>query len=227
METISIRTIPAQKHPFQWDVTALRKYGTHTRNLFIWTSLHNYKDPLVPLYLSLCPNVTNVLLWSDLTDPQLEQLARLPLTDLSISFSEVYSKPNLFPLFSKITHLEALINVESESQFTLFENFTSITHLMVSTQSNLSILPRLFKKLPTLRVLIMMVGQHRPAIGVVGHYDPNEDDPRIVKMVPNLDDRSDDWLVRIRKGRDIWTLADEAVRERQKLNGSLQRSATD
>ncbi|TFK65791.1 hypothetical protein BDN72DRAFT_180238 [Pluteus cervinus] len=154
--------------------------------------------------------------------PVLEQLAHLPLTDLSISFGEVYKKPNLFPLFSKITHLEALIHIESEDQCTIFEKFTSITHLMVSTQSNRSILPLLFTKLPTLQVLIVMLGEHRPAIGVVRYYDSNKDDPRIVRLVPDPEDQSDEWLVRIRKGRGIWSLADETVRERQKLKGCFE-----
>lgn len=170
-ETIAIRAFPpAQHYPTSWNINldSLTKFGIHTRNLFLWVSPYpssSYYEPLTARYISLCPNLTNLVLWSahsmDIPDDQLDQIAHLhALTHLSINLKKISStaweNPDLMRVFKKITHLHNVAIIYSSNDFTLFDCFTSLTHLTFPFPSDKDLISPLLIKLPKLEVLVVL-----------------------------------------------------------------------
>ncbi|TFK69598.1 hypothetical protein BDN72DRAFT_897170 [Pluteus cervinus] len=232
MKTFALTTLPpVQKYPFPWDVHTLHTHGKHVRNLFIWKSDHHTPNlgSLASHLISLCANITDLVLWtkgSSLSGIELEQISRLDhLTHLSINLSKVpksaWEKPELAQTFSRITHLENVADIETNEDLIVFEHFISITHLAISGCGQ-DILLLLFTRLPMLEALILWDVDDRDTLMVVDQFNPNEDDPRVVKVACAAGGDVDAWLSEVQKGQGMWGLADQAVRERQKLKAALQ-----
>ncbi|TFK63220.1 hypothetical protein BDN72DRAFT_847833 [Pluteus cervinus] len=229
METLAIRTIrPAQKYPGSWDITTLSKYGIHTRNLFLWISSPHF-DSLAEQYSSLCPNITNLVIWlayPSLPIPQLEQIANLQaLTHLSLNLNRVpssaWDNPKLLRVFNRITHLHNVATISSQWDMALFKHFTSITHVTFQYPSEKRLVPLLLTKLPaSLEVLVILEGNYTH-IDHISIYKSSLDDPRVVNIVCQADKELDEWLLDVQKGQGIWGLADQVVRERKKVQQGL------
>ncbi|TFK65786.1 hypothetical protein BDN72DRAFT_845168 [Pluteus cervinus] len=232
-ETFATRTFrPAQKYPASWDVDILSKYGIHTKHLFIWISplpSSPYYDPLAAEYISLCPNLTDLVLWSahstDISSDQLDQLAHLQaLTHLSINLkripSSAWENPELVRLFKKITHLHSVAHFSCKEDIDMFERFTSITHLTFYP-NNESLVALLLTKLPaSLEVLVILEG-HYADIDRISTDKPSVGDSRVINIACQADKQLDEWLLDVQKGQGIWGLADQAVRERKKIQEGL------
>ncbi|TFK69599.1 hypothetical protein BDN72DRAFT_959467 [Pluteus cervinus] len=238
METFAIRTYPpAQNYPVSWSVDTLVKYGVHTRNLFVWTSPYPSSpsyDPLASKYISLCPNLTNLVLWSahsmEIPYAQLEEIAHLhSLTHLSINLKKIpslaWENSTLLRVFEKITHLHNVALIDSSDDITLFNHFTSLTHLTFPYLSDEAFIPLFLTSLPTLEALIVLENHYNGVDSMsVRHDCPlSVDDPRIVKIAcqSQAEKELDEWLLQVQEGQGIWGLADQAIREGQKQKGQL------
>ncbi|TFK63810.1 hypothetical protein BDN72DRAFT_963657 [Pluteus cervinus] len=235
-ETFAIRTFPpAQNYPTSWDVNiaTLTKYGIHTRNLFIWISpfpSSPYHDPLAAEYISLCPNLTNLVLWSahsmDLPTPQLDAIANLQaLTHLSLNLKKISSSdwenPKLIRVLNRITHLHSVMIIASEQDITMFKHFTSVTHFVFPYPSDEDLVPRIWETLPTVEVLILLDYTNVDHISVRHDSQASMDDPKTVRIACRSDNELDEWLLDVQKGRGFWGIADQAVRERRKQKAEL------
>ncbi|TFK63186.1 hypothetical protein BDN72DRAFT_964069 [Pluteus cervinus] len=217
METVVVLTARTK---YKWEITSLEKYGKHTRNLLLWINLYHDQDCPAERYLTNCPNVTNLVLWVDYVDVPLKEAARLkiPLSQLSIDLEGVTEiTPELTQLFSKITHLESLGTLDSETELAPLRQFTCLTHLSIPETSNQGLVPTLFSLLPSLQVLVLsLIGSRSCLMGPDGSFDPKSDDPRIVRMAWQSGKEVQEWLLDIQEGRGMWGLADEAVWERKR-----------
>ncbi|TFK65029.1 hypothetical protein BDN72DRAFT_219234 [Pluteus cervinus] len=227
MRTIAIRAVPhAQKYPRRWSTEALKKYGKYTRNLFLWiTSGHN--DSITPDdYLSWCPNVTNLVLWTDQEYFPRIHLASLPLTHLSTNLEDISDMtPELKQLFSKITHLEVLNCISSSHDFFRLQPFTSITRLAVPSASSKKIPPMLFVEHPTLEVFVFADsgdGLDTP-LRLEDNFDYKLHDPRIVELTCEYENEIDEWLLDVETGLGLWGLADDVAQQRKVLKMLLQQ----
>ncbi|TFK69565.1 hypothetical protein BDN72DRAFT_878359 [Pluteus cervinus] len=237
-ETFAIRKFaPPQNYPGPsgWSIDTLITHGIHTRNLFIWTSPYpssDCYDPLAAKYISLCPNLTNLVLWSahsmEIPYAQLNEIAHLhSLTHLSINLKKIpslaWENSELLRLFEKITHLHNVAIIESSKDITLFNHFTSLTHLTFPDLSDETLIPLFLTRLPTLEALIVLTDHpnHFSRISVRHDCQWSVDDPRIVKIACQsyADKELDEWLLEVQERRGIWGLADRAIRERQKQKG--------
>ncbi|TFK65035.1 hypothetical protein BDN72DRAFT_846117 [Pluteus cervinus] len=228
LRTLVVQSISRKnKHPFRWNISTIERYGIHTRNLFFWTSSQGQIQDFSPYrVLELCPNVTNLLLWTDKKDSPIEHLGRLPLTHLSFELNDISEMtPELGQLFSKITHFEALGSFTSEHDLEQLREFTSITHLAIPDTSRLDLLPMLFANHPTLEVLIFLDGHgsRDEVLSVDAAFDPGMDDLRIVKMTCQHERQVEEWLLDVEMGLGIWGMADDAVQERKTSRDAVQR----
>ncbi|TFK65780.1 hypothetical protein BDN72DRAFT_845160 [Pluteus cervinus] len=224
VRTVAIRTEPRhQSHPTRFNINILQTYGVHTRNLFLWLSSRHNQGFTPDQYLSWCPNITNLLLWTDIDEAQLKLLGNLPLTHLSIDLDDVPNRtPELTRVFSKITHLETLSAIHSDSDRDKLKDFSSLTHLAIPNESNWDILPTFFTNFPTLQVLIYLDGGSGDPMGLVDGFDPNLDDPRVVKLACKPGNEIKEWLLDIQTVEGMWDLAAKAVLERKKLKEAAQ-----
>ncbi|TFK69582.1 hypothetical protein BDN72DRAFT_608223 [Pluteus cervinus] len=224
--TVAIRAdkLTRRRYPFPWHINALERYGVHTQHLFIWTSSENDKndEDLQPVQcLSFCPNVTNLVLWtdSDLNQAEVELMSHLPLTHLSINRRMGQlpgDAPVLTRLFSRMTHLEDLGGFTRSCDLEMFKYLTSLTHLAIPDTGNAGV-AMLFGNIPTLQVLVFSIGGE--AIGIAnwvsGATSLDVDDPRVVRVTFRHDSQVEEWLLDVQEGRGMWGLADEAVRKRK------------
>ncbi|TFK65038.1 hypothetical protein BDN72DRAFT_962834 [Pluteus cervinus] len=227
LRTLIIRTVPiTNQYPFRWQISTLEKYGKHVRNLFIWWSRRQVEDLNPDKCLSLCPNVTNLLLWTERKDVPVDKMVHLPLTHLSFNLDDTPEMtPEIIQLYSRITHLETISTTTTEEKLAQLKHFTSITHLAVPNTSRFDILPRFFTNRPTLEVLIFLDpgSSYKDPLRLDGVFDPKSDDPRIVRMTCQPDCEVEEWLLNIQMGRGMWEMAEGAVREQKKLRDAVQR----
>ncbi|TFK65764.1 hypothetical protein BDN72DRAFT_880721 [Pluteus cervinus] len=221
-----IRTVVVQPnrggYPSRWDISTIEKYGIHVRNLFLWTR----GSPSPTRFLAHCPNVTNLLLWTDEKDFPIDQLGQLRLTHLSVELSIIpHMTPEVTELFHKITHLEEIGRLTSERDLERLKELTSITHLAIPAKSRQDLLPRLFGHHPTLEVLIVLDddGPLDEPLHVDAAFDSRVDDPKIVRMFFELERLVEDWLLEVEMGQGIWGIADNAVQERKELRDAVRR----
>ncbi|TFK65032.1 hypothetical protein BDN72DRAFT_846115 [Pluteus cervinus] len=227
MRTVVVqRTSGTDKYPWQWKTTILQKYGIHVQNLFLWTYGPQIDYPNPDEYLSLCPNVTNLVMWTERDITLIEKLPRLPLTHLSFDLSDIPSMtPELSQLFSKITHVDVMTGANTEPRLDQLKHFTSITHLAVPEVTPWNLLPRILETNLTLQVLILLDGRCRrdAPLRLEGGFDPKVDDPRIMKVTCQPGCEIEEWLLDVQKGRGMWGIADDAVRERKVLRDAARQ----
>ncbi|TFK69583.1 hypothetical protein BDN72DRAFT_608253 [Pluteus cervinus] len=230
IETISIafksdRVLSPLKYPFRWDISTLERYGVHTRYFFIWDSDFRRGGAKPAQYFSLCPNITNLVLWcdSDLDQADVESLSFLPLTHLSVNLERLPEPTaKVIELYSRITHLELLDGFDLETGPTIIQCFTSLTHIAVPEchRHNQDIVPFLVGNIPTLQILIVSIGGD--AIGLK-ELNFEVDHPGVVGVSFKIDSQVEDWLLDVQEGRGMWGFADEAVRERKGVQGGVKK----
>ncbi|TFK69600.1 hypothetical protein BDN72DRAFT_840194 [Pluteus cervinus] len=225
-QTLAVQRIPpSRKYPLQWQLNSLEIYGKHVQHLFVWMSAY-YNGPISQdQYICLCPNITNLVLWTQ-NHPDRTHLARmshLPLTHLSTDTTGLpKSTPELYPLFSRITHL-TIVNSTLEHERPT--RFTSLTHLAIPNPYDKTIVVFILRCYPTLKALVLW--EHGTAFKVVGGFKPSVDDPRVVRM--NITMRNNNpvrnWLLDVKDGQGVWGLADETVGKRWNLKEALHKTS--
>ncbi|TFK59534.1 hypothetical protein BDN72DRAFT_883935 [Pluteus cervinus] len=142
-----------------------------------------------------------------LSSDLLDHIARLrALTHLSINlkklFSSAWETPELIQLFERIriTHLHNVAIIRSEVDITMFEYFTSITHLTFPYPSNENLIPLLLTKLPTVEVLVILDGNYADVDGI-SVYKSSVDDSRVVNIACQDDKEVDEWLLDVVQDR--------------------------
>ncbi|TFK69590.1 hypothetical protein BDN72DRAFT_840185 [Pluteus cervinus] len=227
MQTVAICAIQhgqALSYPPSRGISTLHRYGNHTHNLFIWLSKYHLSEFTVDQYFSLCPNVTDLLLWTgcDIDRAQLDLMSRLPLTRLSMDLDRIpETTPELIRLFSKITHLEHITPITPSSYPALLKSFTNLTHLALPDGSSQSVVTLLFNDHPRLQVLILLESNTEEILRLTGGFDSNLDDLRVVFMMYKVGSEVEEWRLDVQEGRGMWGLADEAIAERRKLKAAM------
>ncbi|TFK65774.1 hypothetical protein BDN72DRAFT_179861 [Pluteus cervinus] len=148
----------------------------------------------------------------------MDVISHLHLSHLSINF-DVLSReptPSLIGAFSKVTHLDWLgqFNIQGP-----IAHFTSLTHLALSYYDMTDeILQILFGRFPKLEVVISLDvwTLHQGSVTVEKGFNPDMDDPRVVKMSCPFKSGVEDWMQDVRHGSGMWGLADDAVIERRR-----------
>ncbi|TFK59538.1 hypothetical protein BDN72DRAFT_966040 [Pluteus cervinus] len=213
-ETICIGKEKATEYPIKWDRAKLEKYGRFTRNLFLWA----LEPELALLFLTSCPNVTNLLFWVAMNPDLMNAISRLRLTRLSINLQAIRNlTPGLIESFSTITHLEFHGRVNPDLGY--ITHFTSLTHLAISYfyVTYRAILPVVFDRFPDLQAVISLNLLRLRERGVsVVEENSDLDDIRVVRTTVGLDSVVEAWLGDIKHGQGIWGSADETITRRRR-----------
>ncbi|TFK65781.1 hypothetical protein BDN72DRAFT_962279 [Pluteus cervinus] len=212
-ETISVNHRHGGDYPIKWDPTRLERYGPFVRNLFLWAS----SQEMSVLCLSSCPHVTNLTFWVATKQDMMGAMSHLRLTHLSINFTLLAAPtPAIIETFSRVSHLDLLGRLDIEGPIT---HFTALTHLAISSYDITDELLRiLFDRFSKLEVVVSLNVSTLYEGGVVveGEFNPDVDDPRIVKMVCTFESGVEDWMEDVKYGRGMWGLADDAIVERRR-----------
>ncbi|TFK69607.1 hypothetical protein BDN72DRAFT_840200, partial [Pluteus cervinus] len=205
IQTVAIQTIGGTRfHPRGWSTNSIEEYGAYARNLFLFASTN---DERAVQYISFCPNITNLVLWAEFDETHLKGIARLPLTHLSADLNHLPQTTELCQLFSRITHLDSITG-----DLAKLKAFTSLTHLALPSYGLSDLGLAVLADFPRLEVLIFLDGGVQ--MEVVDTFDPQVDDPRILKMECNTEDEMNQWLLDIHNGSGLWEFADKVVQER-------------
>ncbi|TFK65019.1 hypothetical protein BDN72DRAFT_962816 [Pluteus cervinus] len=202
-----------QEYPILWGPETLEKHGKYARNLFLWTPSSEFDGISPDLPLSLCPNVTNLFWWAPTHKAEVKAISQLPLTCLSVELNNIEQTPDIIKTFSRITHLDN-IGIFTDNIITL-DHFTSLTHLSAQEDEPAQI-SLLFDRVPKLQVLICYRCERSLTRPVVEDFDPDNDDPRLVRMAYGVGACFEDWFADIIYSRGIWGLAEAAIETRKK-----------
>ncbi|TFK59536.1 hypothetical protein BDN72DRAFT_883937 [Pluteus cervinus] len=208
--------VKSKDYPIKWDHANLEKFGHFVQNLF----LRDSPPELSLLCLSSCPNVTNLSCWVHISQDMMDTMSHLHLTHLSINLNVIQNPtPGLIKVFSRITHLDCLGRVNVTLGHII--HFTSLTHVSIPWYNLMErpILPILFGRFPKLETVISLrvsdsYESHDQTVSIVEEFNPDLDDPRVVKMSLPFENGVGDWLEDVKYGRGIWGLAGEAVTRR-------------
>ncbi|TFK65784.1 hypothetical protein BDN72DRAFT_180031, partial [Pluteus cervinus] len=222
-ETIIIHENKDKGYPIKWDRVNLEQFGHFVQNLFIQASPSPASSLL---WLKPCPNVTNLSCWVHISQDMMVTMSHLRLTYLSINPNTIqHPSPSLIEAFATVTHLDCLGHVDIALGNIIC--FTSLTHIAVSRYNIIErpILPILFDRFPRLQAVISLkvADSYERRVSVVEDFDPDSDDPRVVKISFPLENGVGDWLEVVRHGRGIWGLADEAINSRRGAKGNMVR----
>ncbi|TFK65031.1 hypothetical protein BDN72DRAFT_962827 [Pluteus cervinus] len=220
IQTVAVRTVRDTRfHPRGWSIDVIKEYGAYAKNLFLFTSTN---DERAVQYISFCPNITNLVLWTELDEAHLKGIARLPLTHLSADIDLLPQTTELCQLFSRITHFDCIGGVTYKSDLPKLKAFTSLTHLVLPSDNFSSLPTAVLADFPGLKVLVFL-DSGREEMAVVNAFDPEADDPRVLRMTCNTDDEMNQWLLDIQNGSGLWELADKVVQERKDLKNAFKK----
>ncbi|TFK66732.1 hypothetical protein BDN72DRAFT_131193 [Pluteus cervinus] len=189
--------------PITFNETTYQRYGHHVRHLFIriWR---------LGEYLHLFPNVVNLAYWIEYTPTHLPSLLQLPLTRLSTA-----PCPELFQVFSKLTHLDLTSETElhpSNDEIASILYLPRLTHLCVLYDIPQSGLEMFLdkKRCPKLRVAIVWAFGGGSSV-LYEHEDLEVDDDRVVMVEC---EPLGDWQIGASGGLDMWKFAEGVIDSR-------------
>ncbi|TFK64473.1 hypothetical protein BDN72DRAFT_846576 [Pluteus cervinus] len=197
---VTLSDSDGESYPIEFNETTYQRYGHHVRHLFI-------QELRVAADLDLFPNVVNLGFWIDYEPTHLPFLLKLPLTRISADPS-----PELFQVFSNVTHLDLLSLDISLDEITSVLHLPKLTHVCVMCDISHSALNLFLEKerCPGLRVVVLWsIGVSSPVLGE--HEGMKTDDKRIVlvRCAP-----SEDWQTGARGGLDMWKFAEQVIASR-------------
>ncbi|TFK65034.1 hypothetical protein BDN72DRAFT_846116 [Pluteus cervinus] len=235
MRTLAVQTTVSDPVYYRrCNLHMLKQYGAHTRELLLWKDSDDNEGIRPDQYVSLCPNITNLLLWTGIDNAQIDAIAHLPLMHLSVNLKELIrtNRTSLSSLFSKITHLDLVNIMRQESEIVELKAFSSLTHLAVLESTPWGLLAMLFEHLSTLKVVVYL-DSNCDELGVADRFDILDDDLRVVQMTCRADMAVEEWLLDVQQGLGLWGMADNAVLAQKELqkahrnkmaNGSRRRA---
>ncbi|TFK66115.1 hypothetical protein BDN72DRAFT_844740 [Pluteus cervinus] len=199
----------ARPLPTKFNEPVYKRYGKHTRHLFIESSGSEY--------LHLFPNVTDLAFWTRCNQTHIPILLQLPLTRVSL-----YPSLELFPVFSNVTHLDFLTSlIDEDSVGSVLQPLVylpNLTHLSVLPNTSTETLELFLDKgrCPQLKVVILWGDSDNDFAELDddcwSEYEGS--DPRVlhVKCEPRWD-----WEVGARGGVDMWEFAEGVIASKDKL----------
>ncbi|TFK60361.1 hypothetical protein BDN72DRAFT_850573 [Pluteus cervinus] len=208
--TISLNA--GQEYPIRWNPETLEKYGKHVRHLFVWTPSPKFNGRSLALPLSLCPNITNLIWWAPTHKAEVKAMSHLPLTYLSIELNNVKQTPEIIKTFSRITHLDNIGTFTDN--IIILDHFTALTHISY-LRGHPAKIPLFFERVPKLQVLIYHTCKLHLARPMVGDFQPENDDVRLVQMTRGIGGGFEDLLADLIDGQGMWGLAEAAVETRK------------
>jgi len=150
--------------------TSLEDVGHFVLHFMIGGRRRVTEDQLVRI-LTLCPNATDVALWSGdvQTRPSVKScLLRLPLQKLSANLSGLQRADFLTPSFLSITHLGIITMGSKRKEWKDWEILTSLpklTHVCINKNVEVDAVHNLLSQCTGLRLLVAVTfpGSHRPS----------------------------------------------------------------
>lgn len=194
----------------------LETYAKHVRHLLLGYTLHSAD---VKPYLSLCPNLFDLALWTQSSSPEiaalLGQLSGLERLSTNIDRLFGFSRTADFchPLFANITHLEITNPCEEwEKNWCGLALIPKLTHLAFDFEFYEGVIVGALEECKSLELLVLVNGLFDPhgtrlreASGRIAA------DPRVVAIF--VDAFAQDWENGARGKGDFWTHAEEKMLE--------------
>ncbi|TFK73827.1 hypothetical protein BDN72DRAFT_893555 [Pluteus cervinus] len=195
--------------PLPLPISKLPRYGRYVQHLFIMPTPEN----VLGRYLQYCPNIVDLASWQRLSGAQIELIAHLPLTRLTLSDTAsrgMRLTSSALTVFSKITHLD-LEDVKTR----FIRHFPLVTHLAICSGIDFEEYLDVLEKFPNLKVLIAWQpdgqGRRFPEVQDDLVY-PEVVHPRTIKIIYS---KVDSWLkTAMGEPRNVWELAEDVAEER-------------
>lgn len=179
--------------------------------------------------LSACPKTENLWINPDLGPNLFPQISVLPLKrltcNLDVLFGPDIPRDLTHRLFSRLTHLEILDNMEYNSEYDpkMLPDLALISHLshlaFAYVEGFIDLFIPLLNTCKSLRVLVVL----DPYVHtIIAHHKDKEElarDERFVVMERKL--HTNDWILGAHTGVDYWSRAEEFVEKRRsgKIDG--------
>ncbi|TFK66903.1 hypothetical protein BDN72DRAFT_126969 [Pluteus cervinus] len=207
-------------YPKEFTLDQLKEYGHHVQHLLLsnWAG-----DLTVAQYLTFCPNIENLALWTGVySDDTIQAISHLSLKRLSIDITQLSEPdiltPQLISAFANITHLDLANAILMWTQCEALIHFRSLTHLAIFYATETEVLKTILERVEGLKVIIWLSGSIS-GLGETPEGAPEEvEDIRIVALECSY---VKDWEDGARGEEDMWTLSDkivEARRERSQIS---------
>ncbi|TFK65211.1 hypothetical protein BDN72DRAFT_207567 [Pluteus cervinus] len=201
-----------QSYPIGFTKDKFQRYGKHVRHLLISSIPVGFDSASV--YISFCPHVQNLALWTGHNPTEIEAIIKLPLTHLSVNIDRMGPlSPPLLHLFSMITHLDVVGSFFSWDECASLIHFPILTHLAIFRGSLPAIVPLILEQLPQIQVLIWRGNSPDEKLKESEFPESSSfDDERLVCI--ECED-CEDWLNGARGGQDMWRFAESLVESRR------------
>ncbi|TFK61016.1 hypothetical protein BDN72DRAFT_485695 [Pluteus cervinus] len=214
--------------------TFLSKYGSHVLHVRTTNSDSSCSESSI---LSLCPNITNLVIWTTIsseTVPKLFRLSNLKRLsfhcpgDLEDRLRELYDDRGISkdPAMisrrkwcSNITHL-AWGSITYEQSVPLLTQFPNLTHVLLGAWNSVNIVLQILKFCPGLKVLISLLANFGPSektFAVDVSPEGRAIDVGDIRVVTIEGELVKDWLRGSWGGDDMWIIAERRVEERRRL----------
>ncbi|TFK73864.1 hypothetical protein BDN72DRAFT_956199 [Pluteus cervinus] len=185
----------------------LQLYGHHVHHFHTWES------SFVKL-LTLCPNISDLAIWTSISEQDVDYIIKLPITRLSIFIDDIrWGNADLHEFCSKVTHLD-ISNRMDWATNKIIPHFPALTHLATFSAwvAGENIQSWFMHGSPLEAVILISSGS-----GDGLHLREAEDDdldPRVVRVGFGRTYKVD-WVEGAHGRMDMWEFADEVIKNRR------------
>jgi len=216
----------------QLPVWKLEDVGRFANHLLIGLSTRDDPNGEISRFLSSCPNVCDLALWSsaDCFKGLLPLIQNLPLIRLATALGSLAPDVFLVPAFSNLTHLDIRDNNNSgwnSDKWNMLTRLPALSHLLIGFMVGTDVIHQLLVQCGELQVLIIAVAW---VYFLVTNNSPKLfdeiGDERLVLMVRNeFHESVRDWENGASGRVDSWTIARlfSLARRRKFLNDCSQK----
>lgn len=212
---------PDRTCPKEFSLDELKEYGHHIHHLLLydWNGC-----PTQTEYLTFCPNVVNLALWTgSYSNNTIQELSHLPLKRLSIDLSQFSESvtgtyiitPELITVFSNITHLDVASMISMWDDCEALAHFRVLTHLALFSGTDVNTFHQILEKVEGLKIIIWLSGSELGIKETPESFPEQIQDDRVVALECCY---IKDWEAGARGEEDMWAVAEKIVEARRAQN---------
>lgn len=201
---------------------AIRQRGLYVRRLLI---MGKTEVADTAAYLSHCPNITTLALWSGDIDPTVLPLVeKLPLKCLSVDLCNVFDSPGAFrsyvsdgggeSVFSRITHFDIAYVPEEWEDWAILPPMRNLTHICLSEYPPATKIQQIIESCPNLWLLVILTQGNTVDRAIEQVSKMDYPDARVVEC--RVNGYGLDWLRggSLVQGQESWEFAEQVVMNR-------------
>ncbi|TFK61598.1 hypothetical protein BDN72DRAFT_849509 [Pluteus cervinus] len=197
----------------------IEQYGHHVHHF-------HTSSPSMKQFLSMCPNISNLAIWSPISGPDIEAIVKLPMTRLSLNIYNFFRHTNLdlHQFCSRITHLDVSSRVTWATEDVL-SHFPVLAHVAMFEDTAEREVQDCLLYAKTLKVLVLVsTGTDRDGLEEVD-WGTDHADLRVVHVRFGRT-YGGDWKEGAYGRMDMWAFADDVMEKRRQSVKGFKDSRT-